>query len=306
MRQHFSTFSSQIILEAEIDEQLVIGMGGVVSPGLMFHVRLDFRSPFEHPGRGLRLDELRCQLALEQGYVGPPVSVSPHLIVSADTPKLPNQLVHIVVPLDQTKLAQFERVRQGRDMAMRLDFEAFITELAEVGRTKATYPEIAWGILRTQRYTAQMPVTVPRSSWLEKVVPQTGHGNAHLIELPLVPITSCAPVAKSFDALKRAQKLHQEGFWNEAAAQCRLALEPFFEPITSSDPASPKRLKSTWESRVGKATYVWLNECMAAVKKATNKPHHETGSHFNQADALMLLTVTTALISYAARAESFE
>jgi len=64
----FSTHTSRILLEAEIDGRQVIGLGGSGALALMFHVRLDLSYPFEQAGLGLMLEELRCQLALESGY----------------------------------------------------------------------------------------------------------------------------------------------------------------------------------------------------------------------------------------------
>jgi hypothetical protein len=304
MRHSFTTFASRSFLEAEIEEKLVIGMNGPAWPSLMFHVRLTLNYPFQNPGSAMELQELRCQLALDQGYVAAATPVLSTYRVTSEFKHSPDNLVHLCFPLDLRRLDFFERARKGGDMAMRLDLEAFGVELAEIGRTNGDYPRPIWGYKDRHRFTVQAPVVVARSDWLEKVLPQTGYGRVHLIELPIVPIEECVALKAAYDALMQAQKLQREGFFNEAAGMCRVALEPFFEPVDPANPASPKKLKSSYETRVAAATYDWLNASFIALKKTTNRSHHVTGAGFQAADTAMLLSITTALIAYAVRAET--
>lgn len=292
------------MLEVDIDETQVIGVGGPLHSGILFHLRLDLSYPFREPGRALELQELRCQLGTDSGYVAAPVSVRCTQRVHQEYADSKNNLVHVMVPIDLVRLGAMDRARNGGDMSLKLYIDAFAVEMVEVGRTPGSYPQAVWGIKDTHRLTLQAPVVVQRSQWVERVLPQTGFGSVHLVELPVVPISQCARLAKSFEALKKAERLQREAFSNEAVGMCRIALEPFFEPADASNPSGPKKLKASWQTRLGAATYAWLNSSLAAVKGATNKSHHEPGEHFGSAEASMLLTVTTALIAYAARVEA--
>lgn len=157
-----------------------------------------------------------------------------------------------------------------------------------------------WGIKDHHTLEAKVPVVIPRSVWLERVLPQTGYGKIHIIELPVVPIEKCANLKASCDALRQAQELHKQGFYDEAVGKCRLALEPLFE----ENEAKKKTLKRSWETRLGKVTYDWLNASFIVLKEPTNKAHHSPATYFDQLDAEMLLAVTTALVAYAAQAEA--
>lgn len=301
MRHNFSTFSSYNVLQIDIDEKQVIGTQSADGPVLVFHFRIDLASPFRGEGRGLELEELRCRLAVESGYLTSPISVRCNIRVHDEYPDARDVLVHLTVPLDMRRMALLDGARREGRLAMRLSMEAFLTELSEVARTSGQYPKPVWGKVDVHRATCEAPVVLDQSHWLTMVLPHTGYGRVLLVELPRVPIEQTESLKTAYAALMRAQKLHGEGFTNEAVGQCRVALEPFFEAADNQKPNGPKRLKISWESRLGAATYAWLNECLAAVKRETNKPHHMVGDHFASADALMLITITTALISYAAR-----
>jgi hypothetical protein len=130
-----------------------------------------------------------------------------------------------------------------------------------------------------------------------------------MIELPRVPIESCAALKDAFDALQQAQRLESQGLYDDAVGKCRVALEPFFELVEKVDPATKVKtrvpiLKTSWETKLGKATYDWLSASFRAIKDPANKPHHSPKSYFDQLDAQMVMNVTTALIAYAAQTAS--
>lgn len=303
MRHTFSTIAAGNVLSVDIDEKQVIGLSSPEGPSLLFHVRLDLSYPFRARGHGLELQELKCRLSIDAGHIAPPVPVRCNILVHADFPESKDNLIHVVVPLDMHRLSLMDRARRDGRLSLRLGLEAHVVELAEVGRTQTQHPRPVWGIVGSHRLTCEAPVVLDQGHWTTMVLPHTGFGDVLIVELPRVRIEQDAQLKGSFAALKQAQRLLRDGFANEAVGQCRVALEPFFEPADPQNPAGPKRLKASWETRLGEATYVWLNDGLGAVKKATNKPHHVVGAHFKAADALMLLTITTALISYAANVD---
>ncbi len=62
-------------------------------------------------------------------------------------------------------------------------------------------------------------------------------------------------------------------------------------------------VEASAETRLGQATYDWLNASFIAVKDPTNRASHPSSTSFGQLDAQMLLTVVTALIAYALKTE---
>src|SRR3989442_303682 len=78
-----------------------------------------------------------------------------------------------------------------------------------------------WGLREHHHSSSRVHVEIPRSVWVERVLPQTEFGKIHLIELPVIPLEAVAGCTKAFDALKEAQEHHKNGFYNAAVFNCR-------------------------------------------------------------------------------------
>jgi hypothetical protein len=304
MSAQFTLDGGYIAAEASIHSNSIYGTGRAELPVLVVSLDFTFRGP-RQPGRCYDFRELRCRLSpFDETYVA--TSLPTHLDVRITSGKeLTNQWVQLEVPMDQVRLALINRLRKGGDVSLRFDLELFADELVEVTRTKDPMRPIAWGISDRHHMRSKLTVVIPRSEWLERVLTGTEFAKTHIIELPAIPINSCSDMKVSFDALQQAVKLEGMGFHNEAVAQCRIALEPFFETVqapSGSGVTKPRReLKVAWQTRLGKRTYDWLNGSLHAVNQATKQSHHQSSSGFDQMEAQMLLMITTALISYAVK-----
>lgn len=136
-------------------------------------------------------------------------------------------------------------------------------------------------------------------------MPQIGYGAVQVIELPAVPLMAVENYKEAFQALRQAQEHHKQGLYNEAAGLCRVALERFFDypEVTGADKLTRRvpTLKKSWETKLGQATYDWLNGSLGAIKQAANPPHHKPGPHYDQLEAQILIAITVAVVAYAAK-----
>ncbi len=251
--------------------------------------------------------EIRCRVSPFDGtYIADTRPL--FLNISLESEKtLPNQLVQLEIPLDRVRLAFINRQRNGRDVKLRLDMELMVDELIQIGKTGG-YPNSAvCGLAHHRKMWKQIHIEIPRSVWLEKVLSNTQFGRVHIIELPLVPIENRAGLKKSFDALAQAQKLESEGYYQESVGKCRIALEPFFETVEKTDEKGGKKtvpaLKAAWQTRLGKATYDWLNASFIALKGPANQAVHLSSTGFDQIETQMFLAVTTAVVAYAIKTQ---
>jgi len=109
----------------------------------------------------------------------------------------------------------------------------------------------------------------------------------------------------AFKALQQAQELHKIGLYDEAVGKCRVALDKFFEHEEKTGDDNKIRrvpiLAKSWEKKLGKCTYDWLNNSLAVLKEAANKSHHSPNAHYDQFDSQMIIAITTTLVAYAAR-----
>jgi len=194
-------------------------------------------------------------------------------------------------------------MRQGGDVRLRLDVELAAEELKEVGRIQDPRNPSVWGLWEVHQLRGKLQVVIPQSQWVGQILVGTEFEKTHIIELPAIPIQSCASVKSAFEELQQAVKLERQGFYGEAVSKCRHALDVFCEEAQVPDGkggiVKRQKLKASWETRLGQRTYDWLNSSFGAIRGATNQSHHLSSTVFGQAEAQMLLIVTTAVVSYA-------
>jgi hypothetical protein len=306
MSENFSLSNGDIVAEVDVESGGIYGTGGPEQPTIVVTLKFLFRCP---TAQGLAMDfrELHCRVSPFDGmYMGD--SRTTHLNVRIDGGKtVPNHQAFLQIPVDRVRLAMLNRLRNGKDVKLRLDIELFADELALIGKAGGPPNNAIWGLRAHHRMFRQMNIVVPRATWVERVLSATNFGSIHIIELPVVPIEKCAGLKASFDALMQAQKLESEGYYREAIAKCRIALEPFFEKGHKTDDKGEKKevpvLKAAWQTRLGKATYEWLNASLVALKQPANQAAHLSSACFDQIETQMFLAVTTAVVAYAIKTQ---
>jgi hypothetical protein len=307
--QSFSTVDAGYIVAAmSLEETQVLGAGGHVHPRLLMPIRLDF-----HPVASAKKDyifrELRCSLSpvADAGIVLQALPTSVQHVVRWHYPAS-HEMVTIEVALSERMLALLEKVRDGGDVSLRMQAELVGEEHGWTDPDEKAKRETRWGLRWFTRLALNTIVTVPRTVWIERVLPNVGHGVIHLIELPAVPLESCARLRDSFVALQQAQEMQKAGLYDDAVGKCRVALDKFFELVEETDGKGVTRrvptLKRSWETDLGKSTYDWLNGALRAVKTAGNRPHHTANAHYDQFESQMVISITTALIAYVARTDA--
>jgi len=304
MRRAFSGYGMYSIPTAVLDETQICGFGGAYAPCLSLHIKLDARFDALQPREGIRYFALRGKLELPEMAALHSAETSLNLFVRADSPASTDHGVYLEFPLDKGRVAALEKCRNGGDLRLRLDLSLVAEKLCALQIPPLPHDAV-WGHVSLQYLRLQEDIVIPRSSWVERVLTGVGYGTIHLIELPAVPIQALAGMSHSFAALKQAQEHHRNGLYDDAVGKCRLALEPFFESVKKTTAEGESRripqLKAVWQTRLGSATYDWLNSALIGIKDATNKPHHSPNNHYDQFDSQMIQTITTTLIAYAAK-----
>jgi len=292
-----TTISVDLNIEAQVEGNNVQSNGGSLYPKLVVPLLLNVK--------GLKGDECR---SIQLGFIQAELIVAGQRVADSILNQL-NRLVfefdqdehvYLEFPLDTHRLEWIEQQRKGSmEASVRLKLSC-LTLGKERGKL-AEENQLAFRDASTIQ--GDISFTVADTQWREKVLPGLGYGKVIAIELPTVPIEAFQSLEHSYKALEQAQKQFQLGHYDEAVGKCRVALEQFFEMADKGDGSGKKipRLKSLWETRLGKSTYRWLDESLGAIKVAANKPHHSPNHHFDRLGAQMLIMVTAALISYAAR-----
>ncbi|HAP41320.1 MAG TPA: hypothetical protein DCQ94_16420 [Nitrospira sp.] len=296
------TSNSYIVAELETTGTGVYGTGSRLTPMLRLHGTLKLSAP-NGANRALVFADLTAKLAF-QGQEQTSIASLPCRLNVRRDPEHPGPTPHsfsLDFPINMALFGQIENIRAGTDLVLKLtpEISAFRYAYAPVANAGFDAPLGGLLALETLRTSMAIEVKVFKSHWIEHVLPAFGFGSVTVVEFPAVPVEACAAFADSLTALKHAQRFHAEGHYNQAVAQCRLALEPILE---ANDEGKGKRLKKSWEIRLGASTYAWLKTAVHAVNDRTNKPHH-SNQRFDQLESQMLLAVTTAFVAYIARLE---
>ncbi len=208
--------------------------------------------------------------------------------------------------VDSHQIAELEKARAGKDVILRLRCNLQVQEHGVISADEQTKRPALFGLRNISELHAEVEVTIQQKIWLERVLTGTGFGKVHIIELPAVPLESCAALKDSFEALRQARLLHNDGHYDVAVARCRTALDPFFvqvpvEPDNKNSKTMPE-LRKKWLKRLGESTYKWLNDALGSVKAAGNLTVHTSHRHFDQFESQMILAIATTLVAFAARA----
>lgn len=304
-RQSFSTVGRYTVASASLDAAHVSGTGGSLYPRLFIQLRLELH-PLHEAGVDCAFSVLDAQLHHDRmGKIADATPCRLQRVQRAHHSFQMEEFAYLEFPLDARRIDALEQLRDGKDLPLRLDLFLSGEEHAVIpGDEKAKRPAL-WGMRSLFRLIAQLPFTVPRSRWIENVLPPMGYGVIHIVELPAVPLAACEALQHSYEALRLAQSLHRQGHYDEAVTKCRIALDPFFDyvPVDPSHKDSRRipQLKKSWETKLGEATAKWFNATLGAIKEAANPTAHSPNRHFDQFESQMLQAITTTVVSYAAR-----
>lgn len=307
MRRSFGTYRQYNIPTVSIDESQIIGSGGVYAPVLRVPLRLDCSFGRFLSGEAIQFRWLRATIRLPTGEELSAKDAPLDLRISADY--TPNDFyVGLEFPLDAARSALLEKSRNGNDLKVRICLQLDVDQLHAVAEIqKEPWQVLAWAYVQNHKLSTEDDLSIPRSSWLDRVLPHIGYGMVHVVELPVVPLTEIESYRHAFSALQQAQTLHRNGHYDESVSRSRMALEQFFEKIDSGkvdDDGRPKyipKLKAEWEVKLGLATHQWLDSCLIAMKDLGNRASHSPKSHFDQFESQMILSIVTALVSFALR-----
>jgi hypothetical protein len=296
-------------IELDIDLAWLYGMGGVAYPYLKWQSYLAFvgRRP---PENDYAFRTVTAQLFANNQKITDARHIVLNRIIRSQDGYLGEELLDFEFPLDQRRIETLENFRQGGSLTLRLDVQVQVEEYG-VLEAKANPRGIShWGLRHLYNMALQENIVIPQSNWISQVLPSIGYGKVLLVEFPAATVESCAALSHSFKALSQAAERHKLGFYDDVAARCRIALDPFFEYIPVEPENSQSRkipvFKQHWESKLGKATHDWLKATLGGIKGASNVSHHSPNSHFSQLDSQMILSVTTAAIAYIARSLNSE
>jgi len=147
---------------------------------------------------------------------------------------------------------------------------------------------------------------VEQSQWVNKVLPQMGHGSYKLIELPAINQIIPEEYKISLGEFEEARKYFLNGDYDKTVAHCRAALDPFSGKTNLPKLKEFVKSKSefAWATSVLESTEEWLEKVIKATSSFTSKTHHAPSiGHFSRTEAEIVLMITTGIIAYIGKIE---
>ncbi len=306
MRALFPGYDQYTVAEINIDETQVHGSGGAASPVLNMPIKLDVFHPELRPHDGLQFTSLKARLTAESLLVSVSEEERMHLILQKQFSQIKDSSRYFAFPLDRGRVDALERRRNGGDLKLQMEAILSVNRLHALNEPKnERRVETVWGHVQGHSLQLRVDLTIPRDTWISRVLPHVGYGVVHVLEFSPAPIETCAVYEHAFKALQQAQSLHREGRYDDAVAKCRVALDKFFdqEPVNPTVPNSRTIpvLKKTWAEKSGKTLYDFLNGTFGAIKSAANRSHHSPNAHYDHFESQMLIAMTTTVVAFAAR-----
>ena len=291
--------SGGYIAKISFEVQNVHALGGPEFPKLMFNLDLrlsplkTFSQP-EKPGHPLTWLFLSGEFCSpEQRAVA---NFRDEVNLYADASQSPETQFRLDIPLDLMTVERIEQSREG-DLRAALNLRALFAV------------HISGGIAVQKFETARVePIifTIPKSQWVEKLLPQLGYGRLELIEVHISDGMRVEGFPKAAQEIREARAYLANGDWEKAVAHCRNTLEAILDsrPL-QLPPASKFSFKADTligeylAPKLGEKQSKLLAEEMKLLWEICSKAAHPNPpDYFKRADANFIVRNTMAILEY--------
>jgi hypothetical protein len=211
---------------------------------------------------------------------------------------LENQ-VQVEVPLDLLSLERIEQERKG-DLRAALQIEGLVAVHASKG-----------GIVRFEQtmISSALNFVVPKSHWVEKVLPQLGYGALELIEVKITSNGLPSGIPKAVEEIRQARTYLHNGDWEKAVGHCRNTMEAILNSRPLQIPSTSKFAIKVDEfirdhlsvNLGGKQSKLLADEMKLLWEVCSHAVHPTPADYFKREDANFIVRNTTAILEYVSK-----
>jgi hypothetical protein len=87
---------------------------------------------------------------------------------------LSNQHHYLNFPLDAARIAHLERTRSGGDLKLMINLTLTVEKLYALHEAPIPH-DVAWGFVNRLDVHVSQEITIPRSAWVARILPQIGY-----------------------------------------------------------------------------------------------------------------------------------
>jgi hypothetical protein len=217
-------------------------------------------------------------------------------------PKTQGQ-VALTIALDVYQLRHIEEQRIG-DLSLKFDFTFEFAKHYPVARKVSTSP-----IEKFETIFFSMTVIIPRSNWIDKVLPGLGYGKIYLVEIPTPERAIGGSITQTIKEFQQAQQQMLLGSYNRVLGHLRNALELLADSVEYKGTPRDGKTNPSFADKIDYLLSVlpgaptgFRRENLARMCKDlygfTSPPEHPSPPHFTRDDAEMTMLGTIAVLSY--------
>lgn len=267
-----------------------------VVPGLNFEVGVAYITNAEGQHYTIELSYAPSKLKIKSK--GGQLIYTSFLVPDSQLPIMwPNNqiVIRFYAELDHYRLSQIEKIREGGDLQI-------FMELSFIIRTIKTSSS---EYLTRQSSSVSIGGRIPKSDWVERILPRLKFKDVSLIEIPKIENPEFNEVV---DEINDAWKQYSMGEYDKVLTECRKAMEALGKIVKNkglekevTDEKGEKKTVPDWEKAVGDEE---IGEIIAVfVKKLFGflTPGSHLGKSINREDAELAILNTHALANYVAR-----
>lgn len=199
--------------------------------------------------------------------------------------------------LTKDVISQIEKHRQSDlRFTIKINFLCALKYRIEIDPTK-----ILWSSNLVQNLDSHLNFQIPKSTWIETLMPSLGYNNLRLIEIPKTHnelTDEYQSIKKEFDA---AEVYFNKKDYNKCIAHCRHVLDELNRNLNKIKRGEPSESSFKWLSKISNCSFDWINCVCGSTNVISSKTHH-TGDDkgFTRQEAESIFLVVLGLINFIA------
>lgn len=184
-----------------------------------------------------------------------------------------------------------EKQRKG-DLKIGIEFEAMVLVKEEVIK-------LIQNASSTLRVSARKDCTIPKSIWVEKILPSLGFQTFKLIEIPLTHSFLKEAYDDIIFEFNKAEEAFNNQKYNDCVGHCRLTLDALTRNLKKIKDEVPSETAFKWLENIDKATFTWIDMLNKSSTAISSKPHHAGHKRkFEKYEAEAIYMVVIGLLHY--------
>ncbi|MCC7303491.1 MAG: hypothetical protein IT233_12700 [Bacteroidia bacterium] len=172
--------------------------------------------------------------------------------------------------LDDRAIAKIEKHRKG-DIRFHIELQIVASLMTEFHFSDQRMIRGGDGSIVD---SCNLQFSIPRSIWIEKILPDLGHQSFRLVEIPLGHKQLKEAYSDIIFEFNKAEDYFNQTDYNKCVAHCRNTLDALTRNLKKIKERKPSESSFKWLEGIDKATFSWIDELNKTNSAISSKSHH--------------------------------